>query len=323
MRQVDRRLGLSGAAARALHDPRRKASCTHTVVTLRRQRLHALALAYEDLNDHQTLGHDAGLRRRRRALRHWPVRPPCVGWNRARRGRTRCACTRCCSTSSSRRSDVDQKRLILDFDATDVPLHGAQEGRFFHGYYDHYCYLPLYVFCGRHLLVAYLRRSDIDAAQLGDPRAAGEGAAPTVARHARLLALCEDLRGAAEKRFTATGSKQRLFGSVSYAAQTWDRSLRNMRPLHPGERRVIVKADRSAFGANPRFVVTNLPYRERYLYERVYCARGDMENRNKDQELDLFAMRTSRMSMAANQFRILLSGLVPWWCATRVASASC
>ena len=119
-----------------------------------------------------------------------------------------------------------------------------------------------------------------------------------IAKNARLLALSEELRSAAEARCTATGRKQRLFGSMDYAAQTWDRA-----------RRVIVKAEHSSSGANPRFVVTNLPYRDRYLYERVYCARGDMENRIKDQQLDLFATRASCMRMAANQFRILLSGL--------------
>ncbi len=331
--QVDRRLGLSDAVARVLHDPRRQASCQHRLVTLVRQRLHALVLGYEDLNDHQTLRHDAGLQTA--ASSSAALASPA---------------TLCRWEQTATRADAiglhgvlfDQfvaaqrrrpKRLVLDFDATDVALHGEQEGRFFHGYYDRYCYLPLYVFCGRHLLVAYLRRSDIDAARhswailallVKALRQQWPGVEIVlradsgfcrwrmlrwcdrrqvryvvgIAGNARLLAQCEALRTTAEQRFAATGRKQRLFGSIDYAAGTWDR-----------ERRVIVKAEHSSFGSNPRFVVTNLPYGERYLYDRVYCARGDMENRIKDQQLDLFATRTSCMRMAANQFRVLLSGL--------------
>jgi len=119
-----------------------------------------------------------------------------------------------------------------------------------------------------------------------------------IARDAWLLAQCEVLGTTTEQRFAATGRKQRLSGSIDYAAGAWDRA-----------RRAIVKAEHSAFGSNPRFVVTNLPYRERYLYDRVYCAHGDMENPIKDQQPDLFATRTSCMRMAAHQFRVLLSGL--------------
>ena len=163
--KVDRRLGLSEAAARVLHDPRRQASCQHRLVTLVRQRLHALVLGYEDLNDHQTLRHDAGLQTAASSdavlaspatLCRWEqtaTRADTIGLHRVLFDQF---------VAAQRRRP---KRLVLDFDATDVALHGEQEGRFFHGYYDHYCYLPLYVFCGRHLLVAYLRRSDIDAAR--------------------------------------------------------------------------------------------------------------------------------------------------------------
>ena len=333
LRQVDSRLGLSDAVARVLHDPRRRASCRHRLVTLVRQRLHALVLGYEDLNDHQTLRHDAGLQTAASSdaalaspatLCRWEqtaTRADAIGLHRVLFGQF---------VAAQRRRP---RRLVLDFDATDVALHGDQEGRFFHGYYDHYCYLPLYVFCGRHLLVAYLRRSDIDAARhswailallVKALRRQWPGVEIVlradsgfcrwrmlrwcerqqvryvvgIARNTRLLAQSEALRTAAERRFAATGRKQRLFGSINYAAGPWDR-----------ERRVIVKAEHSGFGSNPRFVVTNLPYGDRYLYDRVYCARGDMENRIKDQQLDLFATRTSCMRMAANQFRVLLSGL--------------
>ena len=225
------------------------------------------------------------------------------------------------------------RRLILDFDATDTLLHGEQEERFFHAYYDGYCYLPLYVFCGRHLLVSYLRPSGVDAARhawgilallvkalrarwprvkivfRGDSgfcrwrmlrwcESHGVGYIVGIARNPRLQRQAEALLECAKRDCQATGRKQRRFGSVWYAARTWDRA-----------RRVIVKAEHTARGANPRFVVTNLsPQTDRYLYTRLYCARGDMENRIKNQQMDLFADRASCHRFWSNQFRQLLSG---------------
>ncbi len=225
------------------------------------------------------------------------------------------------------------RRLILDFDATDTLLHGDQEGRFFPAYYDGYCYLPLYVFCGRHLLVSYLRPSGIDAARpawgivsllvralrarwpkveiifRGDSgfcrwkmlrwcESRGVQYIVGMARNRRLQKKAQGLMERAEQAYEATGRKQRLFGSVWYGARTWDRA-----------RRVIVKAEQGTRGANPRFVVTNLKQTDRYLYDRMYCARGDMENRIKDQQMDLFAGRASCHHFWPNQFRQLLSGL--------------
>ena len=331
--KADLRLGLSDAVARVLHDPRRQASCRHRLATLVRQRLHALALGYEDLNDHQTLRHDAGLQAAASSSAALASPATLCRWERTATRADAIGLHRVLFDQFVASRRRRPRRLVLDFDATDVALHGAQEGRFFHGYYDRYCYLPLYVFCGRHLLVAYLRRSDVDAARhswailallVKALRRQWPGVEIVlradsgfcrwrmlrwcerrqvryvigIARNPRLLAMCEALRTAAERRFAATAKKQRRFGSIDYAASTWDR-----------ERRVIVKAEHSGFGSNPRFVVTNLPYGDRYLYDRVYCARGDMENRIKDQQMDLFATRTSCMRMAANQFRVLLSGL--------------
>ena len=221
--------------------------------------------------------------------------------------------------------------LILDFDATDDPIHGQQEGRFFHGYYDHYCFLPLYVFCGDELLVAYLRPGKIDAAKhsravlkllVEKLRAAwpevkitiradsgfcrwklmrwcdshGIGYVLGLARNSKLEALALDWTARAQRQFERTQAPQRIFGSVSYAAKSWDRS-----------RRVIVKAEHNAGGANPRFVVTNVPGDPQELYDGVYCQRGEMENRIKEQQLDLFAGRTSCHRFVANAFRLLLS----------------
>ena len=299
--QVDRRLGLTGSVARSLEDSRRQASCDHRLVDLLRQRVYALALGHEDLNDHGELRHDPALQTAAGRLEAL-ASPP--------------------------------RRLILDFDATDTLLHGEQEERFFHAYYDGYCYLPLYVFCGRHLLVSYLRPSGVDAARhawgilallvkalrarwprvkivfRGDSgfcrwrmlrwcEAHGVGYIVGIARNPRLQRQAEALLECAKRDCQATGRKQRRFGSVWYAARTWDRA-----------RRVIVKAEHTARGANPRFVVTNLsPQTDRYLYTRLYCARGDMENRIKNQQMDLFADRASCHRFWSNQFRQLLSGL--------------
>ena len=202
---------------------------------------------------------------------------------------------------------------MLDFDATDDRVHGQQEGRFFHGYYDHYCFLPLYVFCRDQLLVSHLRPSKIDGAKhawailsllvkrLRErwPKVrivlrADSGFCRWrmlswcerhdveyivgIARNSRLNRFAERVLDEAKSRFERTGTKQRLFDEFHYAAATWNR-----------HRRVIVKGEYTARGANPRYIVTNLRGEPKRLYDRVYCARGEMENRIKEQQLDLFA----------------------------------
>ena len=333
LRQVDRRLKLTTAVARALDDPRRQASCDHDVLSLLRQRLYALALGYEDLNDHETLRSDLVLQT---AVERDQVLASAATLCRFENRAEREAATHLHAVM------VDQfiasfkrapKKLILDFDATDDAVHGKQEGRFFHGYYDHYCFLPLYVFCGEQLLVSYLRPSKIDGAKhawailallvkrlrqafpavriifRGD---AGfcrwrmlawcdrhhVGYIVGIAKNNRLNTLAGALIKAAENAYLESGTKQRLFTDITYGADTWDRA-----------RRVIVKAEHSAQGANPRYVVTNLHGEAKTLYENVYCQRGDMENRIKEQQLDLFADRTSCHAWWANQFRLLLSSL--------------
>ena len=165
LQQADRRLGLSMAVAKALHDPRRRASCAHGLDSLIRQRLFGLALGYEDLNDHHTLRHDLALQT---AVGQDNVLASASTLCRWENRTDRATAWRLHEVlveqfiASFRRAP---KRLILDFDATDDAVHGQQEGRFFHGYYDHYCFLPLYVFCGKQLLVSYLRPSKIDGAK--------------------------------------------------------------------------------------------------------------------------------------------------------------
>jgi Transposase DDE domain group 1 len=335
LREADRRLGLIAALDRALPDPRDPLRIVHPQRALLAQRIFGLACGYEDLNDHDRLRHDP----------LWQVlaecapdpeqplaSPPtlCRLENRAQRQALfRLAAVLVEQFIASHATPP--QTLILDFDATDDPVHGQQEGRFFHGYYDHYCFLPLYVFCGDQLLVAYLRPSNIDAALhtgailkllvqrlrqswpnvriilRGDSGFCrwrlmrwcdhhGIGYILGLARNRRLEQLALPWTHEAQWRWTRTQQPQRHFGTVGYAAASWDRP-----------RRVLVKAEHNAQGPNPRFVVTNLPGDPQPLYDELYCGRGEMENRIKEQQLMLFADRTSCHKFLANQLRLLLS----------------
>ena len=333
LRQVDQRLGLSKAVARALADPRRQASCVHDGLSLLKQRLYALALGYEDLNDHQSLRADVAIQT---AVERDTVLASSATLCRWENRADREAAWKLHEVlveqfiASFKRAP---KKLVLDFDATDDVVHGKQEGRFFHGYYDHYCFLPLYVFCRDQLLVSYLRPSKIDGAKhawailallvkrlravwpkvriifRGDSgfcrwrmlswcERHDIGYIVGIAQNKRLNALTAPLQRDAEHCFAELGDNVRWFTDVRYAARSWD---------HP--RRVIAKIEHTAMGSNPRYVVTNLHGDARALYEQLYCARGDMENRIKEQQLDLFADRTSCHRWWPNQFRLLLSSL--------------
>jgi hypothetical protein len=335
LREVERRLGLFDALDRCIPDPRQPELITHEQRSLLAQRITAIALGYEDLNDHQRLRDDPALQLAagREPTEAEALASPatlCRLENRVdRRALVRIAAALVDQFIAAHPEPPEA--LILDFDATDDPIHGKQEGRFFHGYYDHYCYLPLYVFCGDELLVAYLRPSNIDAAKHSRAvlkllvrrlRAAwpavkitirgdsgfcrwrlmrwcdrnGVGYVLGVARNPALERLAADWTERARRQFGRSGQPQRLFGSFAYAAASWDRL-----------RRVIVKAEHTPQGANPRFLVTNVPGDPQGLYEDVYCQRGESENRIKEQQLDLFAGRTSCHRFAANQFRLLLS----------------
>jgi len=334
LREVDRRLGLIDGLAECLTDPRDPAKIRHDLRTLLAQRIFGLALGYEDLNDHNRLRHDPlfAVLAERGPLTPLASSPTlCRFENRIdRRSLLRMSCVPV--ETFIRSHAVPPKELVLDFDPTDDAVHGKQEGRFFHGYYDHYCFLPLYVFCGDQLLVSYLRPSNIDPALhawailkllvtrfrqawpgvriivRGDSgfcrwkmmrwcERHGVHYVLGISRNPVLERMSEGFMALAEEAFLATGTKQRNFHEVAYAAQTWDR-----------ERRVIVKAERLPEGRNLRCVVTNLTDRDpRQVYDGLYIARGDMENRIKEQQLGLFADRTSCHAFLANQFRLLLS----------------
>jgi hypothetical protein len=332
LRAADESIGLLSQVARCFDDPRRRASCAHSILAMLRQRVYGLALGYEDLNDHDELRHD-------------PALQTAVG-----RDVDMASSSTLCRFENS----VDAKSLwalssvlvdvfigshckapeeiILDFDATDDEVHGKQEGRFFHGYYDHYCFLPLYVFCGEHLLAAYLRPSNIDGAKhslgiLGLLVKRIRAAWPKtriimrgdsgfcrwklmrwcdnhnveyllgLPQNKRLIREAQPLLDEVHECFLQTGIKQKVFSETQYAADTWDI-----------KRRVIIKAEHLEKGSNPRFVVTSLCDTAQELYER-YCGRGEMENRIKEQQLCLFADRTSCSKWLPNQFRVLLSAL--------------
>jgi hypothetical protein len=349
---ADRAIRLTERFAACFTDTRMAELVEHSVSTMVTQRVIGIALGYEDLNDHDELRHDPVLAVLAGKLAaHRSDCAPLAGKSTLNRLElSRLEATRYHKVShdpaaietlfvdlfleAHRRAP---EQIILDLDATDDPLHGHQEGRFFHGYYDCFCYLPLYVFCGRHLLAAKLRRSNIDASA-----GAVEEMARIVAQIRRrwprvrillradsgfareaLMAWCEANRvdflfglarndrlveeiktelaeAAAESK--ATGKPARRFRDFPWCTrESWSRT-----------RRVIGKAEWTGGEANPRFVVTSLKRAEigaRHLYEAVYCARGEMENRIKECQLDLFADRTSAATMRANQLRLWFASM--------------
>jgi Transposase DDE domain group 1 len=335
LRELGEQTGLFRALDQVIPDPRDPALIVHDQRTLIAQRIIAIALGYEDLNDHLTLRTDPALQAAAGAVpdEATPLASPatlCRLENRIDRP-TLIRIAAALVDQFIAAHPVPPEHLTLDFDATDDPVHGQQEGRFFHGYYDHYCFLPLYVFCGDELVTAYLRPSKIDAAKHARAllmllvrrlREAWPQVKVTIRADSgfcrwRLMRWCDshgvgyvlglgrnvvlerqaaDAISEAERRSRRTGQPQRIFGSFAYAAGTWDRP-----------RRIIVKAEHNAQGPNPRFLVVNVPGDPQELYEDVYCQRGEMENRIKEQQLDLFAGRTSCHRFLANQFRLLLS----------------
>jgi hypothetical protein len=331
LRQTDRHLGLTKALAKVPPDPRDPQRIEHPLLSLVRQRIYGLAQGYEDLNDHDTLRHDLVWQtavERDQPLASSPTL--CRLENRADR-QVAWAVHAVIVEQFIASFTQPPSELVLDFDATDDRVHGQQEGRFFHGYYGDYCFLPLYVFCGEQLLVSYLRPANIDAARhawavlrllVARLRQAwpqvkiifrGDsgfcrwrllrwcedhevGYIVGLAKNPRVLGLAQSFIERSQADFKAQQQKQRLFGEVKYRAESWDR-----------ERRVLVKAEHADKGSNPRFVVTNLEGDAQKLYDELYCARGEMENRIKEQQLGLFAYRTSCHGWWANQFRLLLS----------------
>ena len=360
LREVEQRTGIVKRLAQQFVDHRDPELIEHSVEDLVMQRVFGLALGYEDLNDHDALRLDhllalaigkddptGAARKRERdqgvALassstlnRLELTTPEATAQSRYKKIASNTAgMDELLVTTFLEAHDEAPEQIWLDIDATDDPLHGNQEGRFFHGYYRHYCYLPLYIFCEEHLLCARLRSSNRDAAQgsvaelerivaqirdqwpdteiviRGDSGFCrdeimtwcednGVHYVLGLAKNARLKAQLFQAMMTAQWFHAVSDLPCRLFEEFSYQTRSsWTRA-----------RRVIGKAEHLAKGANPRFVVTSLPATEvgaQALYEDLYCARGDMENRIKEQQLDLFADRTSTATLHGNQLRLYFS----------------
>lgn len=357
LQQVERVTGIIARFAACFTDHRRPELVEHTVEELVAQRIYALALGYEDLNDHDDLRYDpllavlvgkrepTGQDRRQQRDRGKALA------GKSTLNRLELTPVRADGRSRYKKIVLDTRRaemvftdlfvqahhqppaeIVLDLDTTDDPIHGNQLGRFFHGYYRNYCYLPLYIFCGEHLLCARLRPANIDGAAgalkilkrlvaqirarwprvrivlRGDSgfcrehlmawcEAEGHRFVFGLARNSRLEAELAPELAQAAAQFQATKQAARVFKDFVYQTrESWCCA-----------RRVVGKAEHLAKGANPRFVVTNLPAAEqdaRRLYEDNYCGRGEMENRIKEQQLYLFADRTSAATLRANQLRL-------------------
>ena len=333
LREVDRKLKVLSRASKCLRDDRDPSKIHHTQESQLRQRVMGLVQGYEDLNDHDTLRHDILLQTaagRCDALASPPTL--CRMEHRADR-RGAMAINELLVDLFIESHKKAPEELILDFDATDDPVHGDQEGRFFHGYYKNYCFLPLYVFCGSQPLFAMLRPANIDGARgawavlKGLVRRLRE-AWPEVriimradsgfcrwrmlswcernnvdyvvgfARNTRVSGNAGHILEQAALRHQRSGMKQRLFGWIQYKAKSWDRA-----------RLLIAKAEHTDKGSNPRYVITNMRGEAKEIYDDIYCGRGDMENRIKEQQLGLFADRTSCHDWWPNQLRLLLSTL--------------
>ena len=333
LKQLDERIGLTRAAAHAFGDERRGASVQHSVHSLLAQRIYGLCLGWSDVCDHNVLRNDLVMQTavgRAEPLASGPT------LSRVETGATSAHAAALHGVlmeqfiASHARAP---KELVLDIDATHVPLHGEQERGHFHAYYDNYCYLPLYVFAGQDLLACVLRPSDRDPASVVSAlvkrllvplrrvwpktkiivRADSGFCRPRVLqrlerwgvsyiiglqKNSRLNEQVALAEMALAEQYAVKKTKQRMFGELEYGAKTWDKP-----------RRVIARLEHGEQGANPRFIVTDLPGSPKALYERRYCARGEAENRIKEAQLDLFGRRASCHRFQANQLRLLLAAL--------------
>ena len=336
LKQVDRKIKLLRRASKILdkYDMRQRGKTEHGTYGMLVQRVFGIGCGHEDLNDHNELRHD-------------------ILWQTAAEedGDLASAPTLCRFENSATRSmcmelsnlltdvfiesfEEEPEEIFLDFDNTDDRIHGKQEGRFFHGYYDEYCFLPLYVFCGEKLVAVLLQPSSEDGAKhsgavlkmierklrakwpsvkiayRGDSGFARRrhlywcernsvDYVVGMARNETLEGKLEPLLAKAEKEYARTGAGVRKYTDFGYSAGSW----------HGRERKVVAKAEYNEHGRNPRFVLTTLDGDPRDIYEGKFCPRGDMENRVKEQKLGLFSDRTSAHKWWTNQFRMLLSSL--------------
>ena len=333
LKRVDERLGLTRAAARAFGDERRSASVKHSVHSLLAQRIYGLCLGWSDVCDHNVLRNDLVMQTAVGSASALGSAPTLSRLETGATSEHAAALHEVLMQQFIASHAKPPKELVLDVDATHVPLHGEQERGHFHAYYDNYCYLPLYVFAGQDMLACVLRPSDRDPASVVSAlikrllvplrrawpktkiivRADSGFCRPRVLqrlerwgvsyiiglqKNSRLQQEVELAELALADQYDARQTKQRMFGEFMYAAKTWGRP-----------RRVIARLERGPQGANPRFIVTDLKGSPKALYERRYCARGEAENRIKEAQLDLFGRRASCHRFQANQLRLLLAAL--------------
>ena len=333
LKQLDERIGLTRAAARALGDERRSASVVHSLHSMLAQRIYGLCLGWSDVCDHNVLRNDLVMQTAVGRAEPLASAPTLSRLETAATPAHAAALHQVLMQQLIANHDKPPKELVLDVDATHVPLHGDQERGHFHAYYDNYCYLPLYVFAGQDLLACVLRPSDRDPASVLSAlikrllvplrrawpktkiivRADSGFCRPRVLqrlerwgvsyiiglqKNSRLNEQVALAELALAEQYAAEQTKQRMFGEFDYAAGTWDKP-----------RRVIARLEHGAQGANPRFIVTDLAGSPQALYERRYCARGEAENRIKEAQLDLFGRRASCHRFQANQLRLLLAAL--------------
>ena len=339
--QVDQQFGLSQAIAKRMIDTRNPIYITHSNTQRVAQRLYALCSGYEDYLDHDTICHDPAYKLACRKDGQKLAGKSTIQRMEAPISKEEIAAIHEVYLQTFFAAHTHApKQIVLDFDNTDTALHGHQEGRFYHGYYGHYCYLPLMVFCGEFPLVSLLRTSGKGYRQaqpcrveiIGEPKYASAGqtqrsffgrtaifvAGKTMrwcekhevkyilglAKNPVLLRKTEDSQQQAMAKTVDSGQAERVVTEITYSAKSWDK-----------DRRIICKAEflpgnrpEQEGKANTRFIVTNMKGDGQYLYEKVYCARGEMENRIKEHQLGLFGDRMSSSDFLANQFRLLMSG---------------
>lgn len=334
LREIDRKINLLRELARVMPDPREPALITHSLLSMLQQRIYGIALGYEDLNDHTTLRNDPAIQTAVDRIHPLASSPTLCRMENTANQQMIFDANKLMVEKFIESFSKPPSKIMLDFDATDDEVHGHQENRHFHGYYDCHCFLPLHVFCGDQLLISYLRPSNIDGAKhawailsllvkrirqawpnvkiifRGD---SGFCRDPMlrwcerkkviyivgIAQNNRLNKFSEEMQKLAEIEFNKTKENQRIFSEFNYAAGSWK-----------NERRVITKSEHTDKGANPRYIVTNeVGFTPQELYEVDYCGRGDMENRIKEIKRGVFSDRTSCHKWWPNQLRLIFSSM--------------
>jgi hypothetical protein len=334
LREIDRKIQLISELEKIIPDPREQSKVKHSLISMLKQRIYGIALGYEDLNDHATLRNDPAIQTAVDRVETLASSPTlCRMENRSNKKMIFNA-NKLMTEKFVESFDSPPSEIILDFDATEDEVHGHQENRYFHGYYECYCFLPLHVFCGNQLLISYLRPSNIDGAKhawailsllvkhirkswpsvkiifRGDSGFCRDVMLRWcernnvtyivgIGQNNRLNTFSQEMRKLAEENYNQTKEKQKIFSEFNYAAKSWK-----------NERRVIAKSEHTDKGANPRYIVTNEKnFTPQELYEKHYCSRGDMENRIKEIKRGVFSDRTSCHEWWANQLRLIFSSM--------------